>query len=129
MTKRTLKRAMLTMALVLGMAFVWGQSGKGTLTVNNCPEEAMALICVNSDPKTMMELLGAVSKYVAAGTISNSSSELMSTAGENFSSTGKFLVIVLVDSDVYFIGNVSFTDGSATIDFKSMTAQLSLPVS
>jgi len=126
---RTLKLAMLAMTLVLGMAFVWGQSGKGTLTVNNCPEEAMTLICVNSDPKTMMELLGALSKYVAAGTINNSSSELMTTDGGSFNSTGKFLVIVLVGSDVYFIGDVSFTNGSATVDFKKMTAQLSLPVS
>lgn len=109
--------------LVLAFFFFCGASlfslDNGTLTVNNCPNVKSVMVCVNNNPVTMWDLLDAVMEYVAAGTSDKSPFELLDTETyEKFSATGTFLVIVVVGSDVYFIANVKFKNGSATIDFK-----------
>jgi len=144
MVNRNFWLGILVMVLVFGMAVVGCDDGStggnnsgngnssgngGTLTVNNCPSIATVVVCDSNTPTTLMELSQVVSvTVIAAGQGSRSPFALKNIDGSNFTRTGSFLVVLTANSDNYFKGNVNFSNGSATVDFNSMTSQTSLPV-
>jgi len=107
---------------------------KGTLTINNCPAEVSVIICKNNIPKTMMEFANLLMyDRIAYGNGDSSPFTSRTYSGKDFTKTGKFVVIVTdksVEDEqvIYFVENVSFNKGSATIDFKTMKAYKSLPL-
>ena len=100
----------------------------GTLTVKNCPEDSSIFICENNAPETLIDLAGLLSELTAVGLDDNSPFSLYAPTGEDFTASGTFLVIILVDSVIYFIDNVRFSNGSASVNFNKMNSQISLPI-
>ena len=101
---------------------------KGKLAVNNCPAEATVVVCENDDPETLLDLVGVLLDIAAVGLGDNSPFTLSTKGGNDFTETGTYLVVVIDDSVIYFIENVRFNKGSATVDFKKMKSQTDLPL-
>jgi len=101
----------------------------GTLTVNNCPPMTTVIICKSGTPATFMELVDLISleNIIAASEEGISPFALLNTDDATFTGTGSFLVVLMVDDNFYFKGNVPFSNGSATVDFNSMTSHESIP--
>jgi hypothetical protein len=78
----------------------------------------------------MLQLSGLLSGYIAVGLPNDKSTYNMSSVnnGLTFSETGSYLIIFTYGGDNYFIGNVNFINGSATVNFNSMTSQSTLPI-
>jgi hypothetical protein len=111
-----------------------GSSGsKGTLIMQNSPTGGAVYVCDSATPTTYMEFSQAMGKNIAIGTSMTGDrftyQLYYSMTSETFSGTGSYLVIFMRSAgmDYYFKGNVSFSNGSATVDFNSMTSWLSLP--
>jgi hypothetical protein len=112
-----------------------GSSGsKGTLIMQNSPIRGFAVyVCDNGTPTTIMEFNQAIQQSIAhgfTGGISPNNYQLYSsTDGFLFSGTGSYLVIFETAGPIYnyFKENVSFINGSATVDFYSMTSTENLP--
>jgi hypothetical protein len=106
-----------------------GGSSTGTLIIENHPPEGGGVFVCNSGPPTNYgELNQAVSKQIAIGFGGSGTWDRVayrltdSSIGGTFSRTGNFLVIFNTAGISYFKGNVSFNNGSATVDFNSMTS-------
>jgi hypothetical protein len=110
-----------------------GGGSRGILTITNCPAKVNALgVYSNSNPKTQWELLEAIriqDGFFVASFSDTSPFPLLNIDYTPFTRTGLFLVIAtgVTGGGNYFKANVSFTNGSATFDFSSMTSQTSLP--
>ena len=114
-----------------------GNSGsKGTLIMQNSPTGGIVYVCDSATPTTYMELSQAIGKCIANSTSITGDrftyQLYYSMTSEAFSGTGSYLVIFMSGmtgspSSIYFKGNVSFSNGSATVDFNSMTSWDSLP--
>jgi broad specificity phosphatase PhoE len=106
-----------------GTATVIVIDGGGTLTVLNYTSSAYAFVCTENDPpSSVTDLAGRLSSAIAKSLSSKSPFSLLF-----FTRTGTFSVLLQDASAAYFKGNVSFTNGSATIDFTSMTKIGQLP--
>ena len=102
--------------------------GGGVLTVDNCPSGGSLVICDSAVPTTQMQLAGLISCFIAVGQAESATSyRLTKNNGTAFDNTGDFLVILTLGMDSYF-KKVSFSNGSGSVDFNSMTSQTSLPV-
>jgi hypothetical protein len=134
MKKNGLFAGMLVLALVFGMVLTGcdtgtGGGGGGTLTISNSPGSGSVYICDSSAPTTQMGLAGLLSGSIASGMASDRSTyPLQSSTGGTFSGTGSYLVIFTQGGASYFKGDVSFNNGSATVDYNSMTAASTLPI-
>jgi hypothetical protein len=128
---------MLAFALALGMAVFGCDNGTtgngngngpgGTLTVNNCPSSGSVVICDSNEPTTRLELSGLITGYIAVGQADSATSyRLIKNNGTEFNSSGSFLVILSVGMNNYF-KKISFSNGSGSVDFNSMTSQMTLP--
>jgi hypothetical protein len=134
MKKRNFLIAMAGISLALGMMVIGcdqdgGGSNPGTLTVNNCP--AITSLSIYNPPKaptTESEFDTALNSIVATTMSSKSPFQLMpiTNPAEKFTHTGNFMVVILTGGTVYFKANVSFTNGSATINFSDMAPSSSL---
>jgi hypothetical protein len=100
----------------------------GALTVINCPADSSVFVCENNAPESLLDLAGSLSEVAAVGLGDNPPFSLYTPSGEDFTATGTFLVIILVDSVIYFIDNVRFNNGSASVDFNKTNSQTSLPI-
>ena len=100
----------------------------GTLTVRNCPADSSVFVCENDTPETLLDLAGLLSDVAAVGLGEKPPFPLYTPSGEDFTATGTFLVIILVDSVIYYVDNVRFSKGSAIVDFNKMNSQISLPI-
>jgi len=116
----------------------------GVLTVNNCPEKSVAMICKDSYIESTSGILMAVKDPVALGrgmkspfplyiepslkyTLSGKKSPSgLNSKSKEFTLTGSFMVVIASESDLYFLKNVSFDKGFATIDFNDMISQKSI---
>ncbi|MCL2069591.1 MAG: hypothetical protein FWH19_01220 [Treponema sp.] len=131
------------LVLVLGLFLLFGLTftgcgdgaggGGGTpgrLVVNNCPSNATVIVSNSSTPSTLTELALGIGSAVAVAPYDDSSPFNLVDAmgGGTFTRTGSYLVVVSVNFNNYFMGDVRFTNGSATINFNSMTDQRDLPV-
>jgi hypothetical protein len=130
--------AMLGMVLALGLVLVGcGDKNSGdptssggepsTLTVNNAPKSGTVLICDSAVPTTLQEYTALSQHQLAMGNTGGPSSYKLGNTGGPFTQSGNFLVVLMLVSDsglktnIYFKGNVSFSKGSATVDFNDMT--------
>jgi hypothetical protein len=104
-----------------------GSNNNGILTINNCPSIATVIICDSNPPATTVELIQVISAAIAVGEGTKSPYALKNKDGSAFTRTGSFLVVVTANSNNYFKGDVSFNNGSATLDFAGMTSQADLP--
>jgi hypothetical protein len=133
-------------ALVFGILFVIGLTfggcndstessdngavgGGGILTINNGPSvNSVEVHNYNSSVTTPEELInGMMAAIIAVGTPGDSPYTLREYSTISpFTGTGTFLVIVNTTAANYFKSEVSFNNGSATIDFNSMTRDADL---
>jgi len=136
-------------ALVLLMTLAGCERGKnfivsddnvtGTLTINNCPEIHGVLICNNMGYVSSTGLLLALKKPYAHSLRKESPFPIRTMKGKGFNNTGDFLVVIIfiepgveidsvkeTDFNLYFLENVSFNKGCATIDFNDMRSSKSL---
>jgi len=109
-----------------------GSSGStGTLIIQNSPTGGMVYVYDSGAPTTYMEFSEATRNNIAFGinTSDRFTYQLMYPGtSEAFSGTGSYLVVFYRSGgSFYFKGNVSFSNGSATVDFNSMTSVDSLP--
>jgi len=110
-----------------------GNSGsRGTLIMQNPPAGGYVYVCDSATPTTYTEFSEAIKNNIAfaISTSDRFTYQLRySGTSETFSGTGSYLVIFKRSGvvDYYFMGNVSFSNGSATVDFSGMTSWLSLP--
>jgi uncharacterized lipoprotein YehR (DUF1307 family) len=139
--KKTNFRVLLVFALVMGLVFVACDTGTGggtgngpgggtgsTLTINNCPSYARVAIYANNTPTTLLQLQQMATEQIAVGMESISPFTLLNIEGTAFTRTGKYLVLVTGSANsIYFKGDVSFNNGSATVEFNSMIPHTSLP--
>jgi len=106
-----------------------GSSGStGTLIIENPGGVGSVIVCDSSgSPSTYEEFNQAVGKTIAMsfGSVDGFTYQLMWTS-KTFYGTGNYLVIFVLYGDSYFKGNVSFSNGSATVNFNSMTLAKSL---
>ena len=121
-------KLLLVLALFFFCAAFLFPLDNSTLTVKNCPEDSSVFVCENEPPETLLDLAGLLSDVIAVGLDDNSPFSLYTPTGEDFTASGTFLVIILVDSVIYFIDNVRFSNGSASVDFNKMNSQISLPI-
>jgi len=108
-------------------------SSKGTLIIKNSPTGGLVYVCNSGTPTTYMEFSQAIGKNIANGTSITGDRFTYplkySLTSEAFSETGNYLIIFIdAGGSYYFKGNVSFSNGSATVDFNSMTSVKSLPM-
>jgi hypothetical protein len=125
------------MALVFGMTAVGcdsdsgsssgsGTGGNGILTVINAPQVALAYIYADAPtPTTYNELSRVIGPAAMAALSTDNYSPYSLVNHPNvtpFTRTGSFLVVLLRNQAiVHCQGGVSFKNGSATVDFNSMT--------
>jgi hypothetical protein len=91
-------------------------------------------IYTNKTPTTNSEFTNATAVASALSQDRTSPFTLKNYFGSAFTQTGSFLVVLSVydtldatiASSTYFKGDVSFNNGSATVDFDSMTSITSL---
>jgi hypothetical protein len=107
-----------------------GGGTSGVLTVNNAPQSGTVII---SDSPTLATQAGIGSiSMIAVGSSNDKSSYPLALigliSGGKFTKTGKYLVVLTIGGNNYFQANVQFTNGSATVDFNSMTPAASLPL-
>jgi hypothetical protein len=102
--------------------------GGGILTLSNDPSYVKVSVYHSSIiPTTVEQFLLAGGSPTAIATNDSSPYTLMSfVSGQTFRGTGTYLVAVSLSSDIYFKGGVHFNNGSATVDFNSMTSFSSL---
>ena len=75
-----------------------------------------------------MQLIFLTAGAIAVGQDESATSyRLTKNNGTAFDNTGVFLVILTVGTDFYF-KKVSFSNGSGSVDYDSMTSSASLPV-
>jgi hypothetical protein len=111
-----------------------GGGSQGTLTVNNCPENVHVYVCTNSPITAQMDLANKLTSFLAQNSEQFSSSPFslknFGNMASTWTGTGTYLVyIICEDSSIgnVFKTDVSFSNGSATINYNSMTNQSSLP--
>jgi hypothetical protein len=130
-------------ALILGVLFAiglafsgckdagaGGGTPAGTLTVNGAPSYASVVVCDYRAPNSKLDYITAVTRITAVS-YDNSSPYALKTstgAGAAFTGNGTFLVVLTVsNTEVYLKGGVSFSNGSATINFDDMNLLADLP--
>jgi hypothetical protein len=106
---------------------------KGTLTIENCPQQAHVYICTNSTPTTMMDFTSKLTSFLAQNLETFGSSPFSLAKFGSISvwtGSGKYLIIVVCDPSTgnAFKADVSFKNGSATIDYNDMTKESTLPL-
>jgi hypothetical protein len=99
--------------------------GRSTLIIRNSPGIGQVFVSINKpEPTTWLECQGLLDNMVTIGhAIDKSTYNLYP-----FSETGSYLVVFSYAGDFYFRGNVSFRNGSAIVDFNTMTSRSSLPL-
>jgi hypothetical protein len=114
--------------------FNGSSGGKGTLIIKNSPTGGYVYICNGNAPLTQKELSESQRKAIAIGVSYGTKDRFTYKLSyvhtmEAFSGTGSYLVIFLlgIGSDEYFLPNVKFTNGSATVDFNNMNSASNLP--
>ena len=106
----------------------------GRLTVENFSGTATVTVSENASITTMTEYtMASVTKVMYTTVISKSPFHLVFKTAQNYGSpfnmTGKFMVgLVTPAQDVFFITDVNFINGSATIDFTTMRRFDELPL-
>ena len=129
-------RALLFSALALGLALAGcggdlqsgGGGGKsGTLTITNCPAGGVVHVYDANEPttQTAWQNLGVA---IAVGLPDSATSyPLMKITGGTFTDSGNFLVVLMFGAENTRCKKVSFSNGSGTVDYNSMTVRTSLP--
>jgi len=101
---------------------------KSVVIIENSPGSGSLIVCDSPAPVTVMDWAHLSSGAIAVGVASDRSTYNMSAiSGYYFLKTGNYLVLLSVGTEGYFKENVSFKDGSATINFNNMTPLRSLP--
>jgi hypothetical protein len=99
--------------------------GEGILTLNNGPYVTSVVVYnYNGTPTTSTELGYAMfGSAIAMSIDANSPHALFAhpSYSTTFTGTGTFFVVVNSNSAIHFKGEVSFNNGSATIDFNTMS--------
>ena len=131
MKKRIFSIGIIGVLLVFGIVLIScgdDPSGPGgTLIVKNCPANVTAIISNKATPRTQLQVMGIIDGAVAASNDDSSPFSLVDKNDVTFTESGKYLVALVVNTTIYFLGDVTFTKGSATIDFNSMIRSTSLP--
>jgi hypothetical protein len=102
-------------------------SESSTLVINGCPSGSV-YVCPSpyTSPTSKLDLMGATGGAVAEGNGISPYKLTSNSTGVEFQKTGRFMVIVVfIDFsektlEYYYLENVSFTNGSATINFSNM---------
>ena len=95
--------------------------GRGTLIIENSPGSGYVFILDHSDPPPLSQLsIGTIALGLA---VDRSTYDLSVPpyGSVSFSRTGSYLVVFLYSGNYYVMGNVSFRNGSATVNFNNMT--------
>jgi hypothetical protein len=114
---------------------VTGGGQTGRLTVNNLTGDTQnVVVYLNANPTTKAEYDKATENQVAFDGYDEDHKtpfdmRMSNETGEPviFNKTGKYLVVVTGDAGPKFKAGVQFTDGSATVDYSTMTLITSLP--
>ena len=115
---------------MLSCGGVTGGGTNGILTINGLPESAVVLVCPNTVPGSMVAMFPIIDSAIGAGVGTTSPYSLVNTSNNPFTRTGTFMVLLtLIDSEeLYYLNDVSFSRGSATINFSDMNDMGDLPL-